>query len=147
MPLLNYTTTIAADKTAGEVARMLAAAGARQVLTDYSQAGTITGLSFAVDGPLGRRTYTLPVDPAAVLLILERDRRVPRSQTNIAQAERVAWRIIKDWVEAQLAIVETQMVRLDQVMLPYMHAGDDGRTVYELYLDGATGELEAGAGG
>jgi len=51
-------------------------------------------------------------------------------------AERVAWRIVKDWLEAQLAIIRTEMATLDQVMLPYMRA-DDGRTVYELYRDQA----------
>lgn len=51
-----------------------------------------------------------------------------------AQAERVAWRVIKDWIAAQLAIVETQMVELDQVMLPYLHVDGD-RTLYESYRD------------
>ena len=52
----------------------------------------------------------------------------------LEQAQRVAWRIVKDWLEAQLAIIETEMVTLDQVMLPYMQ-GDNGQTVYELYRD------------
>ena len=47
---------------------------------------------------------------------------------------RVAWRILKDWVAAQLAIVETEMVSLDEVMLPYLRS-DDGRTLYELFTE------------
>lgn len=43
-------------------------------------------------------------------------------------------RIAKDWLEAQLAILATEMVTFDQVMLPYMRALD-GRTMWELYLD------------
>jgi hypothetical protein len=37
-------------------------------------------------------------------------------------------------VEAQLAIIRTEMVTLDQVMLPYMR-GDSGQTMYELYVN------------
>jgi len=35
------------------------------------------------------------------------------------QSRRVGWRIIRQWLEAQLAIVETQMVTIEQVFLPY----------------------------
>lgn len=48
------------------------------------------------------------------------------------KAERVAWRILRDWVMAQMAILETEMVAIDQIMLPYM-VDDQGHTVYELY--------------
>jgi hypothetical protein len=58
------------------------------------------------------------------------------------QAERVAWRIVKDWIAAQLAIVETGMTSLDQVMFPYM-LDNDGATLYELYV-GQQPALEAG---
>jgi len=49
-----------------------------------------------------------------------------------AQAERVAWRIVKDWVEAQLAILESEMVHLDEIFLPYM-VNNNGQTVFEIY--------------
>jgi hypothetical protein len=42
----------------------------------------------------------------------------------------VSWCIVKDWVEAQMAIVDTNMVQLEQVFLPYVIA-PDGRTLYE----------------
>ena len=53
-------------------------------------------------------------------------------KTDDAQAERVAWRILRDWVLSQMAILETEMVAMDQIMLTYM-VDDHGRTVYELY--------------
>ena len=46
------------------------------------------------------------------------------------QALRVSWRILKDWVQAQMAIVDTKMVRLEQVLLPYAIM-PDGRMLYE----------------
>ncbi len=44
------------------------------------------------------------------------------------QAVRTAWRIVKDWVEAQMALVETQMVTTRDVFLPYA-VMRDGRTL------------------
>ena len=48
------------------------------------------------------------------------------------QAERVAWRIVKDWVEAQMAILESEMVQIDEIFLPYM-VNNDGQTLFEAY--------------
>ena len=69
-----------------------------------------------------------------VLTLLERDRKVPRSFRTPEQALRVSWRIVKDWVEAQMAIVDTKMVTLEQVFLPYVIM-PDGRTLYERVRD------------
>jgi hypothetical protein len=134
MPLLNYTTAVPVARTIGQVQALLVEAGARSIQTDYDGVGTPVGLAFMVETMNGPRGFKLPVQSFRVQQVLKRDRKVqPRYQTP-EHAERVAWRIVKDWLEAQLAIIQTEMVTLDQVMLPYM-TGDDGRTVYELYVD------------
>ena len=46
------------------------------------------------------------------------------------QAVRIAWRIVKDSVEAQMALVQTQMVTTAEVFLPYA-VMRDGRTLAE----------------
>ena len=130
MALMNYTTTVSAERTASEIIRTLAGAGAKQILTDYEQ-GRPVGVAFALETPIGIRQYRLPVDPIPVEKVLRRQRVAPRYQ-GPAHAERVAWRIMKDWIEAQLAIISTQMVTVDQVFLPYMLMGND--TVYDLYV-------------
>ena len=134
MPLLNYTTTVPVARTIGQVQGLLVEAGARSIMATYDDVGRPLGLAFAVHTAHGMRTFTLPVNASRVEAVMKRDKAVaPRLRTP-EQAERVAWRIVKDWVEAQLAIIRTEMVTLDQVMLPYMH-GDNGQTVYELYRD------------
>jgi hypothetical protein len=50
------------------------------------------------------------------------------------QAHRIAWRILKDWIHAQISIVYTGQATPDQIMLPYMYDGK--RTLYEAYKDG-----------
>jgi hypothetical protein len=133
MPLLNYTTEVDVLKTAGQIQAVLVQAGARRISTEYNQVGKPTGISFEVETGFGVRHFELPVNGPAVRTVLE-EQRVERRYRTAEQAERVAWRITKDWVEAQLAIIQTDMVTLDQVMLPYMLV-DDGRTVYGVYRD------------
>lgn len=133
MGLLNYSTTVPAMRTATEITNKLAKAGARQIMLTYGDGGKVIAIAFAMDSPHGMRRYTLPVQAAMVEKTMRADVKIPRRFKTAEQAERVAWRIIKDWLEAQLAIIETGMVHLDEVMLPWMH-GEDGRTVYEMYL-------------
>ena len=51
------------------------------------------------------------------------------------QAERTGWRNLRDWVLAQMAIIESGMVCAEEVFLPYMTDGR-GNTVYSLYAAG-----------
>lgn len=133
VPILNYTTSVPASRSIGQVQDLLVKGGARAIMSEYGSDGTASGISFAIDTEFGTRTFTLPVHVDKVEAVLERQRLAPRFST-FEHAERVAWRILKDWVEAQLAIIQTEMVTIDQVMLPYMRAQGD-RTVYELVVD------------
>jgi hypothetical protein len=118
MPILNYTTTISALKTAAEVQTMLAKHGASSVSLVYD-GGTPLGIAFTIETTHGMRDFQLPVNAAGVELTLKKQRVATRFQGS-EQAHRVAWRIVKDWVAAQLAIIEAGMSSLDEVMLPYM---------------------------
>lgn len=142
MSVLNYTTQIAASKTIGEVQALLAKHGAVRIAIDYAD-GAPSGLTFALTTPHGPRLFTLPVDVDAMHRLLIAESRAGRLRggksrsimESRGQAERVAWRVIKDWLAAQLALVQTQMAAIDQVMLPYLHADRSGRTLYAAYRD------------
>jgi len=134
MPLLNYTTSISADKTINEIQKCLAKNGARAIINEYDNQGYIIGLSFAIELNGQKVGFKLPCDWRPVLQILNNDSKVPRGLKTNEQALRVAWRIIKDWVEAQMAIVETKMVKVEQVFLPYAVQGN-GRTLYDNVIE------------
>lgn len=137
MPILNYTTGIEAEKSIAEIQKCLAQHGASQILADYDADGNVTAISFRILIDEQLIAFRLPSDWRPVLEILKDQyykpkgkRKVPFRLVTKAQALRVAWRIVKDWIEAQMAIVETKMVKVDQVFLPYAVARD-GRTLYE----------------
>lgn len=128
MPIKNYTTKIPAPQTVGEIQGILAAHGARQIMLDYSDTGHIGAIAFSIDTPIGRRGFQLPARVDMVLQTLQKQ----HVKTDYAHAERVAWRIIKDWVDAQMAILESEQVSMDEVFLPYM-VGDGGTTLYQAF--------------
>ncbi len=139
MGLLNYSTKIPAAQTAGEVQAALAKHGAKAVMIEYDKDGTAESLSFQIqrgDNPLG---FSLPIQPDAVLKVLQEQYgggklRSHQGRPTREQAVRVAWRILKDWVEAQMAILETRMVTMEQVFLPYMLTREN-KTLYQAMVD------------
>lgn len=132
MAIKNYTTTIAAEKTLMEIQKALASHKAKAILTEYDDEGIVTHVSFKIETRHGLLPFRLPANIDGVQACLHRNRQVPKQLKTREQAARVAWRIVKDWVEAQLAIVEAEMVDLVEVFLPYAQC-DDGRTIYERF--------------
>lgn len=138
---VNYTTKVPVMRTLPEIHELLVKHGAMSVLTDYAD-GKPRGLSFRIEGPHGVRSYALPVDVAAMgRLLVAAGRRNARVDARPEQAERVAWRVTKDWLAAQLSLVDAQMAAFDQVMLPYM-LSDDGRTIYARYVEHEQAAIE-----
>lgn len=151
---LNYTTDIPAGQTVGECQSILGAAGASSVAVHFEE-GQPCGLSFALRTPHGRRNFTLPVNVtgmAAVLatMLASDPPHVSRARLNKLgsreHACNVGWRVIKDWLEANLALIAAEMATLTEVMLPYLHVDED-RTLWQAYQDNERKALEAGSDG
>jgi hypothetical protein len=136
--LLNYTTEISVERSIMFIQRMLIEKSALAVLQEYDGFGNVSALSFKIKTSYGVVALRLPANIAAVEKVLNRQAasgRIPkRFQGDTAQAARVAWRIVKDWMEAQLAIIETGMVEFEQVFLPYVQ-NQRGQTLYEATIE------------
>jgi hypothetical protein len=140
MPIKNYTTEIPAMKSIGQIQGNLVAHGARAIMINFNESKEPDSLSFTIPTPHGEVPFRLPANVSAMQKVLDRQTQPKRYQWPDAikarqeklkeQAGRVAWRIIKDWVDAQLAIIETEMVTMEQVFLPYMTV-KDGQSLYD----------------
>jgi hypothetical protein len=140
MPLLDYSTKIPAEQTAGQIVAILAQKSAIAIMMEYSPTGNgeIVGLRWKVRTPHGDLPFVLPVNVEAVEKVLMKQyqaRQVPRTATGTDQARRVAWRITLEWVRAQMALLDTEMVSLDQLFLPYM-AVSTTESLYDRMLAG-----------
>ncbi|OYO21953.1 hypothetical protein CGZ93_08435 [Enemella dayhoffiae] len=140
---VNYTTTVEVHKTVGEVQALLADHGADRVGIEYRDSQPV-GVSFTLRLPAGTRAFMLPVDVEAMHRLLqskdssgELRSGTKANRASREQAARVSWRVVKDWLPAQLTLVDSTMVTVEQVFLPYLQL-DDGRTLFEVY---STSEL------
>lgn len=131
MPILNYTTSIAVEKTTSEIQGKLARAGAQAVMTEYDGEQVLCALSFRMLCNGIMVSFRLPAQIDRIYVLLQRDDKVPRKLKTRDQAARVAWRIIKDWIEAQLAIVEAEQAEMVEVFLPYAQNPATGKTLFE----------------
>jgi len=139
MALLNYTTEIDADKTAAQIAKILSMHGASAVMTEYDpESNYVSALSFKIKMADRELAFRLPTDWRPVYAILTKGKKIPYGEQPRRrfesrwreQAVKTSWRIVKDWVEAQCALIETQMVTTAQVFLPYA-VMRDGKTLSE----------------
>jgi hypothetical protein len=149
---LNYTTKIAARQTTGECLNLLVDAGADAVAVQYRDKQPV-GLSFQLETAGGSRHFSLPVNIDAMQAVLRKADFTALHTTSARlnqlrsreHASDVAWRVVRDWLEAQLALIAAEMATIDQVMLPYL-AVDEGETLYDRFISsqGLRAALEDG---
>ena len=137
MPILNYTTTVAVDRTVLKIQKKLAGFGASQISIDYDDVGAVA-LAFRLsivlqDGTAQLVDFRLPADFEGVAAAIKKAKVERRYQTP-EHVRKVAWRIVEDWLSAQLAILEARIARPEQLLLAFAVAAD-GRTVYEHFAD------------
>ena len=133
MAIKNYTTTIKTEKTINEIQQILAKHKAKAILTEYDGSGNVAALSFKIDAPQGMIAIRLPAKQDNVLKILQIQKRKNNSiKATKEQAERTAWRNIKDWIDTQMALIDTEMVQIEEIFLPYI-LNSRGETVYQMF--------------
>lgn len=131
MAIKNYTTTIDVYKSLGEIQGALASHGARKIMVDYDEAGQPVGVAFGIETPVGPRGFLLPANVAGVRAVFAKQ----KIREQDGQAERTAWRNVRDWIMAQMAIIEAGQVAMEEIFLPYL-TDSRGRTMYQLYQGG-----------
>jgi hypothetical protein len=134
-PIYMETTEIAAERTAAEVSSVLVQAGATSVSVRYD-GGHIIGMSWTMRVGSVELPFSMParIEPVYQVLLKRRAGFVD-NQTKVrirAQAERVAWRQLLRWVQAQLAMIEVGMVQRAEVFMPYIQQAD-GSTFFEFF--------------
>lgn len=136
--LKNYTTKIPVEQTIMDIEKVLSKHGVSDIWKQYSGDGEITGINFVVQTEHGKIPFKLPGNITAVQQVLKNQKsagklgNVPWHAINdMAQSRRVAWRIILDWIDAQMALIELEMVTVEQVFLPYAYDPVKEKTLYE----------------
>jgi len=134
--LKNYSTKIPATQTVNEIEEIFQRHNATDIWKQYEN-GNIVSLNFAVNTEFGKIPFKLPVNVDAVVKLLKDSKKEKKVNLSVKQvndadvARRIAWRIIKDWIDAQMALVDISMVKLEQVFLPYAYDFHNNQSLYE----------------
>lgn len=127
------------SNTFEKIQKILAENGAKKVMFDYSNDGKVEAISFAIEIEGKMIGFHLPAMVDNVTQILYGNRRRGGSKygpileiTSMQrdQAYKTAWANIRDWIDAQMALVKTKQVELLQVFLPYA-VTNGNQTLYD----------------
>lgn len=130
----NYASKVPANRSIEEIQAALVKNGAAGVLYEYEKGtGRIAALKFLLPINDTKVAFSLPVQWRRFQQVLK-NQNIPRADDE-DYAYRVAWRCIRDWVLAQMALYETQLVELPQVFLPFA-TGSAGKTLYQTVMEG-----------
>lgn len=129
------TTKIPVDVTVAQIQTILGRHGACAVSTEYDK-GEVTAVFFKIMFMDRDIPFKLPCRWKPIFDILySRKKNQTHSDGPInnmqEQAKRIAWRQILRWVEAQMALVNTDMVQIHEVFLPYIQVSISGETLAE----------------
>lgn len=140
----NYTSTVPVERTISKIEMVLAKAGALSIHKEFRD-GQISALSFILSVPGGKDVaIRLPASVEAVEQILMGEVKRPQKETIKRihdQASRTAWKIMQDWIEVQISLIEMQQVEALQVFLPYIWDGK--KTFYTALKEGGFKMLPA----
>lgn len=139
-----FTTEVAAAKSIGEICGLLARGRAAAIMQEFDGAGNVTAIGFRARTAFGEMMFRLPADVLAVQQVLKDQWKARKIERRYAidsmHARRVAWRILRHWVESQLALIEIGLVKIEQVFLPYAQNAQ-GQTLYEVMVEQRFGSL------
>jgi hypothetical protein len=144
----NYTSSVQADRSIAQIERKLVVAGARNIAKQYDEQHRVSGLVFDLPVGEGEHKKTVPVAlPARVERVAEAImatyRRGPRDKQKIyQQSERTAWKLMLDWVDVQLSLIELNQAEPAEVFMPYFVCAGK-KTMYQVFSENNFKMLEA----
>ncbi len=136
----NYSTKVVAINTIAEIETLLVKHGAKGIMKQYDN-GIVIAVMFSINTKHGEIGFKLPCEFKKLqkkLNELRNQQKITISWAKVrdfTHAQNVGWRIIKDWIEVQLAFVQIGLVEFDQVFLPYAYNQVSKKTFYESLKD------------
>ena len=132
--LKNYTSSVPANTSIAHIENKLAVYGASTISKWFDSDGRTAGLYFVLITNTIAMTYKVPANVNKVeKRFLANRARPPKTKVDQDrvrdQAERTAWKIMSDWVDIQLSLIDVDQVEASEVFLPYIFDGQE--TYYE----------------
>lgn len=135
--LRNYTSTVPASRSVSHIEDMLVRHGATDIYKKYSPEKKLEAISFMLYVQGRKVPFKVParVDNVEKMLRGAVRRPKPGTMQKIGeQAERTAWKLVSDWVDVQMSLIELKQLDIMEVFLPYVYDVAKDQTFYEKLL-------------
>lgn len=133
MNLKNYTSEVPAGSSMMKIEKCLVAAGATNISKKYD-GGICTAITFRMMVNNLPLFFQLPAKVESCFEVLWKEVKRPRPDTKKKireQSERTAWKIVCDWVEVQLSMIQLEQAEAMEVFLPYAYDPAKDETFYQ----------------
>lgn len=133
MNLKNYTSEVSASRSMALIEEYLVKAGATDISKKYAD-GVCSSVVFRMVVNGNALFFQLPAKVQACFDVFWRDRVKKTKQDReyvLAQSQRTAWKILHDWVQIQLSMIQLEQVEAIQVFLSYVYDPVSEQTFYE----------------
>jgi hypothetical protein len=120
----NYTSETPAVRSVNHIEQRLVQNKAKSIMKTYSPDGILAAIAFIIPTNGQELPFKLParVDRVEKTLLFQVRRPRKETYTRIKQqAERTAWKILADWVDIQMALVELDQAEISEVFMPYLY--------------------------
>jgi hypothetical protein len=133
----NYTS--GTTNTFDKIQKILSSHKAKQIFFEYDDVGRVKALAFSIEVQGKLHAFLLPahVDKVEAIFYNEKNKKVKYAEwqkdltdDEKAQAYRTAWANIRDWLDAQMALVDTEQAKVEEVFFPYLATGHN-RTLFQ----------------
>ena len=129
----NYTSQVPANRSVQHIEDCLIKSGAKGILK-LCEERKLVGVAFVVSVDGRDMPFRLPARIDRVEKRLRGQIKRARSGTMAKiseQAERTAWKLLSDWVDIQMSLIELDQVEFMEVFMPYLWDQSKDQTFFE----------------
>lgn len=133
MNIRNYTSSVPVINSINFIEHRLASAGATHIAKFYEENRPV-GMIFQITHNNVPLTFKLPAKSLAVYNVLFNAVKRPRPSTKEtirSQSDRTAWKILSDWVDIQITMIQLEQAEFTEVFLPYFYDLKTNKTLFE----------------
>jgi hypothetical protein len=129
----NYTSSVPPERSVNHIEKTLVAHGAKNIMKTYTPEAKLGGLFFVISIEGTDRPFKVPARVDRVEKRLKEQVKKPHRGTMeriSEQAERTAWKLLADWVDIQMSLIDLDQAEFLEVFLPYVQTGRE-QTFFE----------------
>jgi hypothetical protein len=140
----NYTSEVAANRSVLHIEERLVQNKAKNIMKIYENE-RLQGIAFIVFVNGTDFPFKLParLDRVEAVLLGQRKHFQKGTRNKIKdQAERTAWKILSDWVDIQMSLVELDQAELVEVFMPYLYNHKKEQTFFDQWKENGFMQIE-----